>query len=274
MSDIDPKFLLPAPMWKRVRPLLPAPPSHAKGGRPHVDDRCALNAIYYVLRTGIHWNALPKSLCASSTAHRRLQEWKAAGVFETLWMESLGEFDAKVGLDWDWQSMDGAMTKAPIGGEKTGPNPTDRDKSGTKCSLIVEGHGGPTGVVIAGANVNDHKVAGETIEARLFAPPPDLWTWKQNLCLDAGYDTRQTRVIVAEHGLIAPSADAEKKTPRRNETLGSKHVAGSSSGPTLGGTSAEASSFAGPRKRRLSRGSSNLPAPRSRFNKPRYWDRL
>jgi putative transposase len=37
-----------------------------------------------------------------------------------------------VGHDWRWQSVDGAMTKAPLGGESTGKNPTDRAKLGTK----------------------------------------------------------------------------------------------------------------------------------------------
>jgi hypothetical protein len=27
-------------------------------------------------------------------------------------------YDRKKGIDWEWQAMDGAMTKAPLGGEK------------------------------------------------------------------------------------------------------------------------------------------------------------
>ena len=120
----------------------------------------------------------------------------------------------------DWLRMDGVMTKAPLGGEKTGPNPTDRGKSGTKRSLIVEGHGVPMGIARAGANENDHKIAGETIEARLFAPPPDLWHGVQNLCLDAGYDTYDTRVIITQHGLVAhirprrEEIEAKRRNPR------------------------------------------------------------
>ena len=40
-------------VWERVRPLIPAAPSHAKGGRRRMDDRKAFEAIVYVLRTGI-----------------------------------------------------------------------------------------------------------------------------------------------------------------------------------------------------------------------------
>lgn len=42
----------------------------------------------------------------------------------------------KNGLRWEWQAIDGAMTKAPLGGAGTGANPTDRGKKGTKRSIL------------------------------------------------------------------------------------------------------------------------------------------
>ena len=50
--------------------------------------------------------------------HDRFQEWRAAGVFQRLWQEGLIEYDVCHGLDWGCQAMDGAMTKAPLGGGK------------------------------------------------------------------------------------------------------------------------------------------------------------
>ena len=47
-------------------------------------------------------------------------------------------YDALQGIDWAWLSMDGAMTKAPLGGKKVGKNPTDRGKIGTKRSVLTE----------------------------------------------------------------------------------------------------------------------------------------
>lgn len=41
-----------------------------------MEDRQAFEAIIYVLRTGIQWNALPRELGASSTVHDR---WKTMG---------------------------------------------------------------------------------------------------------------------------------------------------------------------------------------------------
>ena len=57
-------------------------------------------------------------LCAHSTAHDRFQEWVEAGVFLTLWRAGVERFDELRGIDWDWLAMDGAMTKAPLGGGK------------------------------------------------------------------------------------------------------------------------------------------------------------
>jgi transposase len=58
----------------------------------------------------------------------------------------------------------------------------------------------------------------ETIDARVFAPPEDLWTWPQNLCLDAGYDSKATRILVAEKGFVAHirSRRAEMGSKRRH----------------------------------------------------------
>ena len=83
-----------------------------------------MDAIFFVLRTGCQWNALNKTkLCASSSAHRRFQEWVAADVFVALCEQGLQDYDALQGIDWEWLAMDGAMTKAPLGGEKGGQEP-------------------------------------------------------------------------------------------------------------------------------------------------------
>lgn len=63
------------------------------------------------------------NLCSSSAAHRRFQEWVVAGVFTKLWKAGLLRYDKLEGIDWTWLSMDGAMTKAPLGREKQGPIP-------------------------------------------------------------------------------------------------------------------------------------------------------
>jgi hypothetical protein len=65
-----------------------------------------------------HW-----SLGAASTVHDRFQAWRAAQVFARLWPEGLLVDDELKGLEWAWQAMDGAMTKAPLGGKPGGQAP-------------------------------------------------------------------------------------------------------------------------------------------------------
>ncbi len=130
-------------VWERVRPLIPERPAHPKGGRPAQSDRQMLSAILYVLRTGVQWNALPRELGASTTVYDRFRLWEQQGVFERIWQAGLREYDELEGIAWQWQSMDGVMTKAPFGGAATGANPTDRGKRGTKRSQLSDGRGMP-----------------------------------------------------------------------------------------------------------------------------------
>ncbi len=78
--------------------------------------------------------------------------------------EGLMTYDELKGLDWEWQAMDGAMTKAPLGGDAGGRNPTDRGKKGVKKSILTEGNGMPIGVAIDGANRHDKKLVRQTLE--------------------------------------------------------------------------------------------------------------
>jgi putative transposase len=119
-------FRISDELWAVLEPLLPKRVNTHRfgGGRPRVPDRRCADAIFYVLRTGGQWAALNETeLCAKSTAHDRFQEWVDAGVFVKFWQVGVERFDELRGIDWNWLSMDGAMTKAPLGGEK------DRAKS-------------------------------------------------------------------------------------------------------------------------------------------------
>lgn len=202
-SVVDDGWRISDALWRQIEPLLPKKKPNPKGGRPRMADRQAMDAIYYVLRTGCQWKALPRGLGAASTVHDRFQEWRQAGVFKRLWQAGLLEYDRRVGLDWEWQAMDGAMTKAPLGQEETGPNPTDRGKKGTKRSLLTEGHGLPLAVTVAGANRHDMKLTEATLEAIVIERPQPTPEKPQHLCLDKGYDYPEVRELVNRWGYTA-----------------------------------------------------------------------
>ena len=128
-------------LWAILEPLLPQRVNTHRfgGGRPRVPDRRCADAIFYVLRTGCQWAALTQTdLCAKSTAHDRFQEWVAAGVFLKLWQAGVAQFDELHGIDWTWLSMDGAMTKAPLGGEKDGAE-SDRPRQAGRQTQPADG---------------------------------------------------------------------------------------------------------------------------------------
>jgi transposase len=89
--------------------------------------RGVANGIFYLLRTGCQWKALPPQFGSSSTAHRYFQEWSQRRVFHRFWKTCLQTYDTRRGIGWRWQALDGAMTKAPLGGEKNRQKP-DRSR--------------------------------------------------------------------------------------------------------------------------------------------------
>ncbi len=123
-------------LWAKIGPLVPAPARNQNkqyqrkpgAGRKSKDAKQVFAAIVYVLRTGCQWKALPREFGSASSVHKYFQLWHKAGFFLRIWKASLAEYDEMEGIAWQWQSIDGAMGKAPLGQECVGPNPTDRGK--------------------------------------------------------------------------------------------------------------------------------------------------
>jgi transposase len=129
--------------WEKVEALIPAPqrdPSKTYkrkqgGGRRPISSRRIFEAIIYVLRTGCQWKALPMERFGSPSAiHTHFIQWMRAGFFIQLWQAGLAEYDEMEGIAWRWQSIDGAMVKAPLAREAVGRNPTDRGKKRQQTS--------------------------------------------------------------------------------------------------------------------------------------------
>jgi len=202
MESIDEKWRIPGELWFHIEKILPPGKSKPKGGRPRMINRKAMEAIFFILRTGCQWKELPRSLGASSTVYDRFREWEKAGVFEKLWQEGLIEYDKTIGIDWEWQSVDGCMTKAPLGGEKTGANPTDRAKSGTKRSILTDGNGIPLALKVDGANRHDKKLFKDTVTSIVIERPSPTEQNPQNMALDKGYDFPDIRDLVTSLNYI------------------------------------------------------------------------
>jgi putative transposase len=114
---------MPDKLWRRLEPLLPKYARSRKGGRPRVSLRGVADGIVYLLRTGCQWKALPPQFGTPSTVHRYFQEWVRRGIFRKFWKACLKVYDQRRGIAWRWQSLDGTMTKALLGGEKNREKP-------------------------------------------------------------------------------------------------------------------------------------------------------
>lgn len=209
-------FQVPEQLWQVVQQCLPPVPERNGPGRPRVSDRAALNGIWYVLWTGCQWKAIHRDWfgVSSSVLHERFQTWRDQGVFSEMMraMASMYQTERKIG--WVWQSVDSKTAPAPLGGQKTGRNPTDRGKRGSKIHLLVDEHGAPLSLHITGANEHD-KWSADDLLLSIVVARPDPEQKVQHLCADKGYDYADVHQVVAQEHYVAHI----KHRRRRNESL-------------------------------------------------------
>jgi transposase len=133
----------------------------------------------------------------------------------------LDAYDRLIGFDFSECAVDGSLHKAPAGGEGTGPNPTDRAKSGWKWSLLTERQGVPLGWTTGGANCNDSRLLEPTLAA---VKSRGLLGEIETLHLDLGYDSRGVRDLVARFGIddlvCARKRKAGRTAPKKPVSLG------------------------------------------------------
>ena len=209
-------FKVPDALWQTVLTLLPEPPEVRKPGRPRASDRAALNGIWYVLWTGCPWKAVHKNWfgVSSSVIHERFQTWRAKGIFAGMMRAMVQFYQTERTIGWEWQSIDSKSCPAPLGGEETGRNPTDRGKQGSKIHLMVDEHGAPLSLHITAANEHD-KWSADDLILSLIIERPDPQEVEQHFCADKGYDYDDVHLVVAEAHYVPHI----KHRRRRNEPL-------------------------------------------------------
>lgn len=177
-------------------------------GRPAICPLRALSGIYYTLKTGCQWNAIPRCFGSSSAIHRFFQYLVSIDFFKGIWKQYLIEYDQKIGIDFSVQAMDAAITKAPLGGESTGINPVDRKKIGTKRSVLVDRNGIPLGCCIGSANQHDSQLVNDTLASvPEDFPRPIL----QRMELDAAYDSQEVRVALFNYSYVPQIAHNKRR---------------------------------------------------------------
>ncbi len=116
------KPILDDALWEIVEPLLPPPKKRRRRypGRKPVDNRSALSAILFVLKTGLPWEYLPQELGWGSgmTAWRRLRTWQRKGVWQKIHEALLAHLQEADQIDWSRAMVDSSSVRAMHGGKK------------------------------------------------------------------------------------------------------------------------------------------------------------
>jgi len=162
-----------------------------------------MNGILYKMRTGCQWKVIPAVFGSGSTCHRRFQEWVQAGLFVKLMRLLLQWYDRVRGIAWNWQMLDSVIIPAPLGGGKTGNNPTDRAKSGTKRHVLTDRRGVPLAVSLSGANEVDKASVVPTLNAQVVQRPRRPRQTRVQLfhfAADKAYDDEAVRQTLQRRG--------------------------------------------------------------------------
>jgi putative transposase len=190
---------IPNDLWAKIEGILPPEKALGSRGRPALPNRQVLNGILFVLRSGCQWKGLKKEwFGASSSLHERFQTWNEAGVWKNVYRVMMKYYHKKRHIQWRWQAVDSKSVPAPLGGDFTGPNPTDRAKLGSKRHLWVDQRGAPLAIHLTPANTNDHLVMLDLLQQPIV-PRPHTQHPVQHVCADKAYDSEPLRHQLRQH---------------------------------------------------------------------------
>lgn len=215
---------VPDELWRLIEPVLPPDKPKGTPGRPALPNRQVLDGILYVLRTGCQWKSLSTEwFGASSSLHTRYQAWQQAGLWAKIFQVLLRYYDRRKHIQWRWQALDSKSVAAPLGGEKTGKNPTDRGKLGSKRHVLTDARGAPLAVVVSSANAHDKTCALAVLDA-IMVPRPKTTYRVHHFCGDKAYDAEDLRQAIRERhyqvhirprGVALEEVPADKRHPAR-----------------------------------------------------------
>ncbi len=103
------------------------------------------------------------------------------------------------------------------GGQKTGPNPTDRGKTGSKRHLIVDGRGTPLAIRHTAANRHETTMVEELVDA----VPAIRWPRGRprrrpgKLRADKAYDSQANRTHLRKRGILSRIARRGRESSQR-----------------------------------------------------------
>jgi putative transposase len=146
-----------------------------------------------------------------------------------VWADQVRTYDQTCGIAWNWQILDSAIIPAPLGGAKTGKNPTDRAKLGSQRHVLVDRRGVPLAVTLSAANVPDYQCAEMTllhlVIRRSWRDRLGHWVVR-HFCADKGYDYDEVHRVVRRLGYRVHIAHRRRRgEPEPVPITGRRHPA-------------------------------------------------
>jgi len=174
-----------------------------------------VEAVVYVLRTGVAWEDLPERFGRPNSLYRRFRRWAAAGIWDGLFTAGVPEDALETVM------VDATITKAQrfaSGARGGGGEDLGRSRGGltTKIHVLVDRRGRPLCYLLTPGQAADCRHAETLLEGVSFA------------CLigDRAYDTDALRAGCAEHGVeaVIPSKRNRKvPIPHDRERYRTRH---------------------------------------------------
>ena len=137
-----------------------------KNGRTRTDAELILTQIQHVLWTGAPWRSLATNV-SFQTIHRHFMSWARCGVFKKAY-ETAIKLMRRPGRRREYHCIDTTFIKNIYGMDCKGRNPTDRGRSATKLSAIVDGTGLPISIAFFPGNIHDVRTVSITLDKRVL----------------------------------------------------------------------------------------------------------
>src|SRR5688572_17848831 len=182
--------------WAQIAPYLPAA-SLTGAPRKH-SWRCLLNAMFYVVKNGCVWRALPQDFPAWQTVYHYFRLFRQNGLWEQLNRRIRQAVRLKAGQEPHPSAMiaDSQSVKSAEGGKSRG---FDGGKlvSGRKRNLLVDTLGLVVLAKVTAANVQDVHAGKQLLSA--LTQKPELLSRLAKIFADGGY--RGELIDWAQHNL-------------------------------------------------------------------------
>jgi transposase len=166
--------------WQLLEPILPKP---SKTGRPPIDRRRIVDAIFYIVKSGVQWRLLPCDFPCWKTVYHVFRKWKLDHTWEALndrlrarVREQEGKRCRPTAAILDSQSV-----KSDSHGGNVGYDAGKKIK-GRKRHILVDTLGLLLGIVVTPADTTDRDGAQALLKRTLT-----FFTWLRLLWVDGGY---------------------------------------------------------------------------------------